>query len=416
MATLQSQFIKFHDTIKLDADDKKVLIEKRKEVEEIINNGVSEFEKSFFNQGSYSTYTGILPIDEGDYDLDRGLKIDVDRHSNSPKEVKKFIFDALASEFGENRVKVKNPCVTVSFPEDNVHIDIAVYCTENDNYFLARGKLNSTDENIKWEEADPVELTKKINNAMENSEDRNQFRRVIRYLKRWKDLKFKNQDNRPTGIGISVFAINNFSVSKKVEDEIYKKISVTIRLAGKNRLDTALSIYGPILEKRKELTLGDAYSSYNGYVYADALTAMPYMYQLNKSTMGPLPLLPYAGEGTSIVFGGYNSVPKLVGERLRIYGADRYKTAVEIAKAFKSKLNKDVDTIVLASGEDYPDALCAGPLASSKNAAILLTKSKTLNEDTREYIKSNTNIKNIIIVGGEKSISSSVENELKTLR
>ncbi len=206
------------------------------------------------------------------------------------------------------------------------------------------------------------------------------------------------------------------SVSKKVEDEIYKKISVTIRLAGKNRLDTALSIYGPILEKRKELVLGDAFSSYNGYVYADALTAMPYMYQLNKHDKGPLPLLPYAGEDASIVFGGYNSVPKLVGERLRIYGADRYKTAVEIAKAFKSKLNKDVDTIVLASGEDYPDALCAGPLASSKNAAILLTNSKTLNEDTREYIKANTNIKNIIIVGGERSISSSVENELKTLR
>nr|WP_314503629.1 cell wall-binding repeat-containing protein [uncultured Peptostreptococcus sp.] len=206
------------------------------------------------------------------------------------------------------------------------------------------------------------------------------------------------------------------SVSKKVEDEIHKNISVTIRLAGKNRLDTALSIYGPILEKRKELVLGDAFSSYNGYVYADALTAMPYMYQLNKSTMGPLPLLPYAGEDASIVFGGYNSVPKLVGERSRIYGADRYKTAVEIAKAFKSNLNKDVDTIVLASGEDYPDALCAGPLASSKNAAILLTKSKTLNEDTKEYIKVNTNIKNIIIVGGERSISSSVEDELRTLR
>ena len=206
------------------------------------------------------------------------------------------------------------------------------------------------------------------------------------------------------------------SVSKKVEDEIHKNISVTIRLAGKNRLDTALSIYGPMLEKRKELVLGDAFSSYNGYVYADALTAMPYMYQLNKSTMGPLPLLPYAGEDASIVFGGYNSVPKLVGERLRIYGADRYKTAVEIAKAFKSKLNKDVDTIVLASGEDYPDALCAGPLASSKNAAILLTNSKTLNEDTKEYIKANTNIKNIIIVGGARSISSSVEDELRTLR
>ena len=40
MPTIQSQFIKFHDTIKLDAKDKQVLIEKREEVEEIINNGV----------------------------------------------------------------------------------------------------------------------------------------------------------------------------------------------------------------------------------------------------------------------------------------------------------------------------------------------------------------------------------------
>ena len=45
---------------------------------------------------------------------------------------------------------------------------------------------------------------------------------------------------------------------------------------------------------------------------------------------------------------------------------------------------------------------------SFKNTAILLTNSKTLNKDTKEYIKANTNIKNIIIVGGEKSISSSV--------
>lgn len=252
MQTLQSQFIKFHETIKLDADDKKVLIDKRKEVEEAINKGVSGFGKSFFNQGSYSTYTGILPIDEGDYDLDRGLKIDVDRQSNSPKEIKKFIFDALASEFGENSVKVKNPCVTVSFPEDNVHIDIAVYCTENDNYFLARGKLNSTDENIKWEEADPVELTKEINNAMESSEDRNQFRRVIRYLKRWKDLKFKNQDNRPTGIGISVFAINNFSVSKKV-DYLSGKTTYDDISALRNLINTMINSFSDTYDVERKL-------------------------------------------------------------------------------------------------------------------------------------------------------------------
>ena len=48
MPTLQSQFIKFHDAIKLDADDKKVLIDKRKEVEEAINKGCFRIWKKLF--------------------------------------------------------------------------------------------------------------------------------------------------------------------------------------------------------------------------------------------------------------------------------------------------------------------------------------------------------------------------------
>ena len=48
------------------------------------------------------------------------------------------------------------------------------------------------------------------------------------------------------------------------------------------------------------------------------------------------------------------------------------------------------------------------------DGTILLTKPNKLNEDTKAFIRSN-NIKNIIIVGGEKSVSKSVENELKGL-
>ena len=36
MTTLQSQFIKFHEAIRLNVDDKEVLISKRKKVEEVI--------------------------------------------------------------------------------------------------------------------------------------------------------------------------------------------------------------------------------------------------------------------------------------------------------------------------------------------------------------------------------------------
>lgn len=97
----------------------------------------------------------------------------------------------------------------------------------------------------------------------------------------------------------------------------------------------------------------------------------------------------------------------------RIYGQNRYETAVEIAKAYKKMFNKGASTIVLVNGENYPDALSSSLVATQSNGSVLLTQPNKLNENTAKYIKDN-NIKNIIIVGGEKSISKNVENELKS--
>ncbi len=44
----------------------------------------------------------------------------------------------------------------------------------------------------------------------------------------------------------------------------------------------------------------------------------------------------------------------------RIYGLDRYKTAVEISKDGWTTS----EYAVIATGENYPDALCAAPLYS----------------------------------------------------
>lgn len=211
MVKLQNSFKEFHDAIKLELDDKELLRQKRKEIEDALKTGVSEFTFNFFNQGSYSTYTGVKPIDEYDYDIDRGMVAEMSREEMKPKEAKKIVQEALILKFGEDNVKVKSPCVTVYFPQDNLHVDIALYCKENDNYFLARGKLGSSDENTAWEDADPKKLRDKINEVQTNSEDRDQYRRNVRYLKRWKDIKFKNQENRPTGIGISVIGLDKFA-------------------------------------------------------------------------------------------------------------------------------------------------------------------------------------------------------------
>ena len=54
----------------------------------------------------------------------------------------------------------------------------------------------------------------------------------------------------------------------------------------------------------------------------------------------------------------------------RIKGSTRYETSVVIGETFFSNAEK----AVLAYSDDYPDGLCAGPLAHALNAPILLTK------------------------------------------
>ena len=61
----------------------------------------------------------------------------------------------------------------------------------------------------------------------------------------------------------------------------------------------------------------------------------------------------------------------------RIEGTNRYEIAVAISKEGWTNSNY----VILVTGEDFPDALCATPLASLYNAPILLTNK----DNTRDY-------------------------------
>ncbi|MEG0249362.1 MAG: cell wall-binding repeat-containing protein [Peptostreptococcus sp.] len=210
------------------------------------------------------------------------------------------------------------------------------------------------------------------------------------------------------------------SISSEIENSLKRNNFNVKRISGKDRIETAYKINTESFNIRNLIAIGDSYSVVNSHNFADALAAAPFVYQYSyKSNF--LSFFPYKGNDDNvakmsyIIFGGTSSIPKQAEEKNRLAGSDRYKTAVEIAKAYKSMLNKDIDTIVLTSGEDFPDALCAGPLAAKNNAAVLLTNSNHLNKDTKEYIQSNKNIKKAIIVGGENSVSEAVEKELNEI-
>lgn len=95
----------------------------------------------------------------------------------------------------------------------------------------------------------------------------------------------------------------------------------------------------------------------------------------------------------------------------RLWGQDRYATSTAVSKNNWTSS----DYVILASGEGYADALCAAPVAKKYNAPILLTGSKELNEGVKSEI---TRLKatHVIEIGGEASISSDIENELKSMK
>jgi putative cell wall-binding protein len=95
-------------------------------------------------------------------------------------------------------------------------------------------------------------------------------------------------------------------------------------------------------------------------------------------------------------------------ETLRYSGSNRYSTSVAISKAGWAQS----DNIVIATGQDYPDALCATPLAGKYNAPILLTPKAALDTDVEKEID-RLKPKNVFIVGGTGVVSSAIETKLK---
>lgn len=115
------------------------------------------------------------------------------------------------------------------------------------------------------------------------------------------------------------------------------------------------------------------------------------------------PLCAFAGEGDSSY-----SVPD------RIYGQTRYETSIEIANEYKKLCGiEKFENIVVAYGENYPDALSGGYLAIRKEAPILLV-SKSREAQIRQYIEANlAEGGKVYILGGTGVVSTRFELSLK---
>lgn len=96
---------------------------------------------------------------------------------------------------------------------------------------------------------------------------------------------------------------------------------------------------------------------------------------------------------------------------VRIDGKNRWETAAKIAASYHSS---GADTVYIALGGDFPDALAGAPAAAADDAPILLVQSTSVPSATRQQLSALAPSR-IKVLGGPSSISSSVITELRGL-
>ena len=214
-------------------------------------------------------------------------------------------------------------------------------------------------------------------------------------------------------------------LAKEIKDEIAKikentttpdeKEIKTERVAGRSRIETAVEV------SKKYYESADTVIIANYEKFADSLSASA----LSKALKAPILLvqkdqldsvvaqeIKRLGAKNVIVIGGEKSVDK-TKESLSQYnvqtiaGANRYETSAKIAQEVIKRTG--TKQAVIASGENFADALTVAPLANKNNMPILLVQQNNIPKATQEVLKQ---IDKVIIVGGEKTISKEVENKL----
>lgn len=114
-----------------------------------------------------------------------------------------------------------------------------------------------------------------------------------------------------------------------------------------------------------------------------------------------------------VVVGGESSVSESVvttlkglavtGQVSRIAGADRYITAASVAGQYSAGL----DRVVLASGQEYPDALSGAALAGHESVPLLLTRRDRLDAATIAQLQ-RIRPNEVLVLGGTSRVSQSV--------
>ena len=251
---LRKEFEDFYKEIKIDSETD-VLIEKREtlvgEIKdkfpgELDDHGIklNKSDIRTFDQGSYKYHT---TISSKVVDRDVAVMFPLNISDNpDPRKIKGYLRDAI--NIYSRTVEIKEPCVRAVYRENGeewLHIDLPLYVKDGNSVYLARGK--STSDNYSWEEADPDGLNDDLCGKINGND---QLRRVICYIKKWKNEKYFNstRDHEvPPSIGMTYLACDCFvSQTSEGKDDDLVALQKTMKNI-KNKFTVTEDRYGNVV-------------------------------------------------------------------------------------------------------------------------------------------------------------------------
>lgn len=159
------------------------------------------------------------------------------------------------------------------------------------------------------------------------------------------------------------------------------------------------AVYAELGRRTVEVLASDAYL---------ATAAVPDSILLHGTAHAPAGM---TDQGTS--WGDYyflEAIRRLRSQVDRLAGSDRYATALRVSQV----TFQHADTVVIASGVDYPDAIAASALAGVHDAPVLLTSPGWVPRGLGDEIV-RLGATRIIIIGGASAVSRDVETALRTV-
>lgn len=203
------------------------------------------------------------------------------------------------------------------------------------------------------------------------------------------------------------------------------KTTPVTRLSGLDRYQTAVEISKAGWKSSDYVVLatGDGEDK-----FADALAGSPLSYLLGAPTLlttsGALNAdtrdeIKRLDAKNAIILGGTGVIAPIIEAELkdmklnsveRLWGMDRYETAVRIAERVRSL--QPSSKVFVTTGEEFQYSMMIAPFASRTHAPILFSQKDTLTKITKDAL-TKWNIKDVEIIGNTNIISQAVEDSIK---